>query len=81
MENTAFQILRFLAKAQQRMEQFVGSSSIMVLASHSQDLLRRWCNRGLLLQQGRVASYGSIDDVIAAYRDTLQQRAESLSQL
>jgi ABC-2 type transport system ATP-binding protein/lipopolysaccharide transport system ATP-binding protein len=71
----------FMAKAQQRMEQFVDSSSVMVLASHSQDLLRKWCNRGLLLRQGRVESYGAIDDVIAAYRDTLRQRAEALSQL
>jgi len=72
---------RFLAKAQQRMEKFVGSSSILVLASHSQDLLRKWCNRGLLLREGRVVTYGSIDDVIAAYRDTLQQRAGALPQL
>src|SRR5262249_25400973 len=72
---------RFLTKAQRRMEQFVDSSSILVLASHSQDLLRKWCNRGLLLQQGQVAAYGTIDDVIAAYRDLLQQRGEALPQL
>ena len=72
---------RFLAKAQQRMEQFVDSSSILVLASHSQELLRKWCNRALLLQQGRVAVYGTIDEVIAAYKDTLEQRTEALPQL
>src|SRR3954453_8859367 len=39
----------FLDKAQRRMETFVGSSSILVmLASHSTDLLRKWCNRGIL---------------------------------
>ena len=72
---------RFLKKAQERMEQFVDSSSILVLASHSQDLLRKWCNRGLLLQQGRVAAYGTIDEVITAYRDTVQQHAEAMPQL
>jgi ABC-2 type transport system ATP-binding protein/lipopolysaccharide transport system ATP-binding protein len=58
---------RFLDKAQQRMEQFVGSSSILVLASHSTDLLRKWCNRGIMLQHGRVAAHGHVHDVIAAY--------------
>jgi ABC-2 type transport system ATP-binding protein/lipopolysaccharide transport system ATP-binding protein len=72
---------RFLVKAQQRMERFVGGSNIVVLASHSQDLLRKWCNRGVLLQQGRMACYGTIDDVISAYRDTLQQRADAMPQL
>jgi hypothetical protein len=57
----------FLDKAQRRMETFVGSSSILVLASHSMELLRKWCNRGILLQHGRMVAHGRIDDVIAAY--------------
>jgi ABC-type polysaccharide/polyol phosphate transport system ATPase subunit len=63
----------FLEKAQRRMEQFVGSSNILVLASHSPDLLRTWCNRGVLLQQGHVAAQGDIKDVIAAYASMLHQ--------
>lgn len=58
---------RFLDKAQRRMEEFVGSSKIVVLASHSTDLLRKWCNRGIMLEQGRIVAQGRIDDVIAAY--------------
>jgi len=61
---------RFLDKAQQRMVQFVGSSSILVLASHSTDLLRKWCNRGIMLQHGRIVAHGGIDDVITAYIGT-----------
>src|SRR5258707_6283440 len=38
---------RFLDKAQRRMEEFVGSSRIVVLASHSMDLLRAWCKPGI----------------------------------
>jgi homopolymeric O-antigen transport system ATP-binding protein len=72
---------RFLDKAQRRMEQFVDRSSILVLASHSQDLLRKWCNRGLFLQQGRIISSGPIDEVIATYMDTLPKRAEAPAQL
>jgi ABC-type polysaccharide/polyol phosphate transport system ATPase subunit len=72
---------RFLDKAQRRMEQFVGRSSILVLASHSQELLRKWCNRGLFLQQGRVMKSGPVDEVIAAYMETVPKRAEAPAQL
>src|SRR5207253_965388 len=58
---------QFLDKAQRRMEQFVGGSAILVLASHSLDLLRKWCNRGIMLQHGRIAAQGSIDEVMKAY--------------
>src|SRR5262249_24602654 len=58
---------RFLDKAQRRMERFVGGSAILVLASHSSDLLRKWCNRGILLQHGQIAAQGSIDEVLKAY--------------
>jgi ABC-type polysaccharide/polyol phosphate transport system ATPase subunit len=67
----------FLDKAQRRMEKFVGSSSILVLASHSTDLLRRWCNRGLLLQQGRIATQGDIEEVLEAYAGSLAAHAQA----
>jgi ABC-type polysaccharide/polyol phosphate transport system ATPase subunit len=57
----------FLAKARRRMEDFVADTSILVLASHSMPLLQQWCNRAILLDQGRVAAIGSVDDVVAAY--------------
>jgi ABC-2 type transport system ATP-binding protein/lipopolysaccharide transport system ATP-binding protein len=57
------------------METFVGSSSILVLASHSTDLLRKWCNRGILLQHGRIAAEGDINDIIEAYAGAVALRA------
>jgi ABC-type polysaccharide/polyol phosphate transport system ATPase subunit len=72
---------RFLDKAKRRMEQFVDRSSILVLASHSEELLRKWCNRGLLLQQGRITRSGPVDEIIAAYMDALPKRAEAPAQL
>jgi ABC-2 type transport system ATP-binding protein/lipopolysaccharide transport system ATP-binding protein len=64
---------RFLDKAQRRMEQFVGSSSILVLASHSADLLHKWCRRGIMLDHGRIAAMGNVDEVIAIYNGTPTQ--------
>jgi ABC-2 type transport system ATP-binding protein/lipopolysaccharide transport system ATP-binding protein len=57
----------FLAKARRRMETFVTGSSIMVLASHSLPLLREWCNRAVLLEQGRIVAIGTVDEVAERY--------------
>jgi ABC-type polysaccharide/polyol phosphate transport system ATPase subunit len=69
---------RFLEKAHKRMTDLIGGSSIMVLASHSMPLLREWCNRGILLEQGRIVVDGSLDDAIAAFqRSSLAPQAVS----
>jgi ABC-type polysaccharide/polyol phosphate transport system ATPase subunit len=64
---------RFLAKAQRRIEEFVRHSSILVLASHSMQLVEEWCSRGLLLDHGRVLTIGPIKEVIDAYRKLTEQ--------
>jgi homopolymeric O-antigen transport system ATP-binding protein len=67
----------FLDKAQRRMEKFVGGSSILVLASHSIDLLRKWCNRGILLQQGRIAAQGDINEVVETYAGSVAAHSQA----
>ena len=59
----------FLEKAKRRMEEFVRSSSILVLASHSMPLLEQWCNRAILLDQGHIRASGDLHSVSAAYRE------------
>jgi ABC-type polysaccharide/polyol phosphate transport system ATPase subunit len=59
----------FLSKARQRMDDFVSSSGILVLASHSMDLLREWCNRAILLEQGRITAAGGVAEVTALYEN------------
>jgi ABC-2 type transport system ATP-binding protein/lipopolysaccharide transport system ATP-binding protein len=59
---------QFLEKAQRRVEAFVRASSILVLASHSLELVERWCSRGILLHHGRVMAVGPIAEVVVAFR-------------
>jgi len=42
-------------------------SSIMVLASHSDELIRQMCNRVILLDHGRILADGPAKDVIDMY--------------
>jgi ABC-type polysaccharide/polyol phosphate transport system ATPase subunit len=59
---------QFLDKAQRRVEEFVRGSSILVLASHSTQLVEQWCNRAILLHQGRLMTIGPVQEVVAAYQ-------------
>lgn len=58
---------RFLEQARQRLESFIDKSSILVLASHSEDLIRSTCNKAILLGQGQVLAQGSVKDVFEHY--------------
>ncbi|MBR0712890.1 ABC transporter ATP-binding protein [Bradyrhizobium liaoningense] len=58
---------QFRRKARQRLDDIVARAGILVLASHDIDLLRSSCNRAVLLQQGRVAATGTVDEIIARY--------------
>ncbi len=57
----------FLAKAKARMADYVGRSSILVLATHSAQLLKDWCRRGVLLENGTIAAVGPIEDILARH--------------
>lgn len=65
----------FLDKARRRLEAFVSRSSILVLASHSEAIMREWCNKAIYLQQGRVEGYGPIDEVIELYHQATASNA------
>jgi ABC-type polysaccharide/polyol phosphate transport system ATPase subunit len=59
----------FFAKAEQRLNRIIGDSHILVVASHSEFTLQRFCNKAALLKEGRLVLVGSVDEVLAAYRD------------
>jgi ABC-type polysaccharide/polyol phosphate transport system ATPase subunit len=48
----------FIEKANRRLNEFVGGTGILVLASHSQMLVRQFCNKYLWLEHGKVALAG-----------------------
>jgi ABC-2 type transport system ATP-binding protein len=68
---------QFLDKARQRLEAFVSRSSILVLASHSEPILREWCNKAIFLNRGNVEAFGDIDMVFDAYHRANEPKAEA----
>jgi ABC-type polysaccharide/polyol phosphate transport system ATPase subunit len=58
---------RFASRAEGRMRALIERTRILVLASHSEALIRTLCNRGVLLEKGRVIELGPIDRVFEEY--------------
>jgi ABC-2 type transport system ATP-binding protein/lipopolysaccharide transport system ATP-binding protein len=58
----------FMEKANLRLEQFVAKTGILVLASHTDELVRRLCNKAVLMEHGRAAWVGEVNEALAVYR-------------
>ena len=54
-------------RVRERMRGFFNQAAIVVLASHSNDLLRKMCNKGIVLEHGKTVFWGGIEDAIASY--------------
>lgn len=62
---------RFAERASRRMRSFVDRSKILVLASHSDALIKSWCNKAALFEAGRMLLIGQVDEVLEAYHRRL----------
>lgn len=57
----------FKLKAEERLTNLVDSAKILVIASHSRDLIEKTCNRAIWLEHGQVKMDGPAAEVAAAY--------------
>jgi ABC-2 type transport system ATP-binding protein len=57
----------FLAKAQKKLDKLIEQSSIVIIASHSDDVIRKICNKAVLLEAGRVKFFGPTEEALEAY--------------
>lgn len=57
----------FMKKASRRLDEFIERAGILVFASHSLDLVRRLCNKAVVMRAGRVVAIGPVDVMIASY--------------
>ncbi len=68
---------QFAHKATRRMNELIASSSILVIASHSETLLADMCTRCLLLEHGRVVSDGPPETLLEQYRLSVVEAARA----
>jgi hypothetical protein len=58
---------RFAERAERRLNEFLGRSRIVVLASHAPGLAKSICNKAALLQAGRLVAIGPPEEVFEQY--------------
>ena len=61
----------FQRKAKIQLDNFIDLSGTLVLASHSVDLLQRYCSRGIILHKGKIQFDGSLFRAIQLYQNLL----------
>ncbi len=61
----------FLEKANERLDQFIRRAGILVLASHSAELVRRFCNKAIVMYHGQIKCVGSVDEAMQMYHYVL----------
>jgi ABC-2 type transport system ATP-binding protein/lipopolysaccharide transport system ATP-binding protein len=59
----------FFSKATARLNRMIGSTRILVIASHDDQMLRRLCDKAALMDEGRLRMIGPVDEVLDAYRE------------
>ncbi len=62
----------FAKKAIKRLEYFYNKIGILVIASHSDELIRKMCNKAMLLDHGRIIRFGGVDEVMECYGKTIE---------
>jgi ABC-2 type transport system ATP-binding protein/lipopolysaccharide transport system ATP-binding protein len=58
----------FFKRANERLASFVSRAAIIVLASHSAELIQSMCNSAVLMERGRVVSAGVPSVILEQYR-------------
>ena len=57
----------FCDRAEERMEKFMESAATLFLASHSEELLKQFCNRGIVFSHGKIVYDGPLDAALNYY--------------
>ena len=61
-------IFSLYTKSQKRFDDYINNSSLIIMASHSEDLLRRYCDKGILMRSGEIIFHGDISEAFDIYR-------------
>jgi len=62
----------FMDKAEKRLNEFMSRSKILILASHSEATIRKFCNKALLLEHGKMLAIGEVGEVFELYTKHLE---------
>jgi ABC-type polysaccharide/polyol phosphate transport system ATPase subunit len=59
----------FIDKAEKRLNEFLSRSKIIVIASHSDSIIEKFCNKALLLEHGQIIYAGGVKEAANIYHN------------
>lgn len=69
----------FIKQAQIKMVSLLKESSIVVMANHSDKLIKDFCNKAILLEGGEIKFFGNTKDALLQYHSNNPKKAKGLS--
>ena len=60
----------FHVRAQERFETFLSKTNILVVASHSDTVIRKLCDQAALIDKGKIRYFGSVETALEIYDET-----------
>jgi ABC-2 type transport system ATP-binding protein/lipopolysaccharide transport system ATP-binding protein len=57
----------FAQKARERLNKVIDAASILVLASHNNEIIDRFCSSAIWLSQGHIVAHGPTHDILSRY--------------
>jgi len=63
---------RFQEKAQKRIDDLAKKTRIIVLASHSEPLIKEWCEKAIWLEKGEIVGIGNPGEIWNSYVNSMR---------
>lgn len=60
----------FIEKARSFIDGLLDKSKILLFANHSNQMLERFCNKAILMNNGKLISFGAFDSVLEQYNNS-----------
>jgi homopolymeric O-antigen transport system ATP-binding protein len=61
----------FMIKAQRRIEDLMRRASLLVVATHANEMIRQLCNKALFMRSGHIDEFGPVESTLRAYQKWL----------
>lgn len=59
----------FSVIAKKRLDEFLTQANTLIIATHSEDMIKRFCTHGLVMKGGKKLFYGKVDDALKYYAE------------
>jgi ABC-2 type transport system ATP-binding protein/lipopolysaccharide transport system ATP-binding protein len=63
--------MHFMEKAMKRLENMIEKSQVLALTSHSTDIIKKFCNKVVVLERGEIKFIGAVDEGIEYYEQIM----------